>query len=70
MTLKSFMNEERKEPGDRNNDTSKPDEGTTHTTDPQEHMEGPVSSPMKKMGEAFDTDQNKKDADEERERKL
>jgi hypothetical protein len=64
------MSEERKQNRDRNNDTSKPDEGTMHTTDPQEHMEGPVSSPMKKMGEAFDTDQNKKEADEEKERKL
>jgi hypothetical protein len=70
MTSKIFMSEERKERKDRNNDTSKPDEETMHTTDPQEHMEGPVSSPMKKMGEAFDTDQNKKDADEEKERKL
>lgn len=64
------MKEERKETDVRNNDTSKPDEGTLHTTDPQKNMEGPVSSSMKEMGKAFDTDQSKKEADEERDRKL
>ncbi len=28
-------------------DTLKPDPGTTNTTDPQEHMEGPISSLVK-----------------------
>jgi hypothetical protein len=64
------MNQERKETNDRNNDTSKPDAGTLNTTDPQEHMEGPVSSSMKEMGKTFDTDQNKTEADEEREKKM
>jgi hypothetical protein len=67
---KSFMKEERKETEVRNNDTSKPDAGTLHTTDPQENMEGPVSSSTKGLGKAFDTDQSKKEADEERDRKL
>lgn len=64
------MNNERKDGDVRNNDTSKPDDGTLHTTDPQENMEGPVSSSMKGLGEAFDTDQSKEEADEERDRKL
>lgn len=64
------MKEERKEPHTRNNDASEPDAGTLHTTDPQENMEGPVSSSMKGLGEAFDTDENKEEADEERKRKL
>ena len=31
---------------DGQNDLDKPDPETLHTTDPQEHMEGPVSSVM------------------------
>lgn len=34
----------------------KSDPGTTHTTDPQEHMKGPVSTLMQKIGEAFPDD--------------
>ncbi|MEJ7913928.1 MAG: hypothetical protein WKF70_12290 [Chitinophagaceae bacterium] len=35
-----------------NNDAAvKPDSETLKTTDPQEHMEGPLSSLMKKAGE-------------------
>jgi hypothetical protein len=43
----------------------KPDAETLHTTDPQEKMEGPVSTTMHKAGEAFDTDQTKEEADRE-----
>lgn len=32
----------------------KSDPETLHTTDPQEHMEGPVSSLMRGLGEGFD----------------
>ena len=32
--------------------------------DPQEKMEGPVSSSIKKTGEAFETSESKKDANE------
>ncbi|HEY1020765.1 MAG TPA: hypothetical protein VGE06_00570 [Flavisolibacter sp.] len=46
--------------------TPKPDAETLHTTDPQENMEGPVSSSMHKTGKAFDTDQSKEEADRER----
>lgn len=47
-----------------------PDPETLHTTDPQEHMEGPVSSLMHKTGESFETDQTKNEADNEKERKM
>jgi hypothetical protein len=67
---KKIMSQERKDTDVRNNDTSKPDKGTLHTTDPQEHMEGPVSSSMKEMGKAFDTEESKKEADEKREEKI
>lgn len=64
------MKDERNETNSRNNDTAKPDAGTLHTTDPQENMEGPVSSSMKGLGEAFDTDESKKEADDERNGKM
>jgi hypothetical protein len=56
--------------GSEDNSGPKPDPETTHTTDPQEHMEGPVSSLMHNTGEAFDTDESQKEADEERDSKL
>lgn len=64
------MSKNRKETDIRNNATSKPDAGTLHSTDPQEQMEGPVSSSMKEMGEAFDTNESKEEADEKKERNL
>jgi len=70
VSKKTYMSNERKDGDVRNNDTSKPDEGTLHTTDPQKNMEGPVSSSMKGLGDAFDTDQSKEDADEERDGNL
>ena len=42
--------------------TPKPDEETLHTTDPQEHMKGPVSSMMHQTGKGFETDETKADA--------
>jgi len=49
--------------------TLKPDPETLHTTDPQEHMEGPVSSfiqKIKEAGEAND-DESKEEADKKKE---
>jgi len=40
QTAKDTQKEKKKE----TSDTIKPDPGTTDTTDPQEHMEGPLSS--------------------------
>jgi hypothetical protein len=38
-----------------NNDAAiKPDPETLHTTDPQEHMKGPISSPMHKIEETME----------------
>jgi hypothetical protein len=36
----------------------KSDPGTNHSTDPQENMEGPVSSIMHKIEESFDSEEN------------
>jgi hypothetical protein len=58
----------------RNNENSddpfKPDPETLHKTDPQENMEGPVSSLIKSHGEAFKTDETKEEADEEKEKEM
>lgn len=39
----------------------KPDPETTHTTDPQEHMEGPISSLMKKTEKSFESEDSAKE---------
>jgi len=48
----------------------KPDRETLGKTDPQKHMEGPVSSSMKKTGHVFDTDETKEEADSKKDRNL
>jgi hypothetical protein len=50
--------------------TPKPDTETLHTTDPQEHMDGPVSSGIQKAGDVFDSGESKEEADEEREKSF
>ncbi|MEO8771232.1 MAG: hypothetical protein ABI402_14150 [Ferruginibacter sp.] len=47
-----------------------PEPETLHTTDPQEHMEGPISSLLKKAGGSFDTNKTKEEADEEKEKNM
>ena len=64
------MSNERNNQNDKANDTSRPDPGTLHKTDPQENMEGPVSSSMLKTGEPFDTNESQHEADEKRERNM
>ncbi|MEO8763544.1 MAG: hypothetical protein ABI416_04620 [Ginsengibacter sp.] len=53
------------EKDDQSEEVIKSDPETLHTTDPQEHMEGPISSIMHKLGEGFDD----KDAPKEKEEK-
>ena len=48
----------------------KPDSETLHTTDPQENMKGPVSSPLKETGEAFDSSENREDADQRKDKGI
>ena len=50
--------------------TPKPDQETLHTTDPQEHMKGPFSSTMHETGEAFETDETKREADREKDERI
>lgn len=64
------MADEKKQGEDANHSGLKPDPGTTHTTDPQENMEGPVSSLMHETGHAFESDKSKQEADEKRDSKM
>jgi hypothetical protein len=66
-----FMIDKRTHTDDKgDNKITQPDPETLHTTDPQENMEGPVSSLMHDTGGAFDSDKTAKEADEERDRNL
>ena len=47
-----------------------PDEETLNTPDPQEKMEGPISSTMHKIGEGFDTNESKEDAEKKRDENM
>ncbi len=47
----------------KNGSEKKGDPETINTTDPQEHMEGPISSLMHKAAQNFDDKVTKKDAD-------
>jgi hypothetical protein len=62
----------KKEEKDRSHPISKPDPETLHTTDPQEHMKGPVSSTMQNIKEeAKKNDKvSKEEADREREKNM
>ena len=51
---------------DTSTPANKPEPETLHTTDPQEHMEGPLSSLMHSAGHSFETDKSKKEADKEK----
>ena len=68
------MNTERNDKGTNTNpkedNAAKPDPGTLHNTDPQENMQGPISSLLHDTGEQFTPDETKRDADEEKERNM
>ena len=57
----------KKEEKDRSQPVSKPDPETLNTTDPQEHMKGPVSSVMQNIKE--EANKNDKVSKEEADRK-
>ena len=62
----------KKEEKDTKHQGLKPDPETLHTTDPQEHMKGPVSSTMQGIKEeAKKNDKvSKEEADREREKNM
>lgn len=55
----------------QNKDASvKPEPETLHTTDPQENMEGPISSLVKKAGKELETGETKEEADREKDENM
>lgn len=67
------MNDERNKDeatGSKENKAAKPDPETLHTTDPQEHMRGPVSSALREVGQPFDTNESKEEADREKDKNM
>jgi hypothetical protein len=63
------MQDERKDQPNRDA-SPRPDPETLHKTDPQENMEGPVSSLMHKTGKGFETNKTKEEANEEKDRNI
>lgn len=61
-----------KDEKDKNKPVSKPDPETLHTTDPQEHMKGPVSSVMQNIKEEANKNDkvSKEEADRKREENM
>jgi hypothetical protein len=51
---------------DKKNSSLKPDPETLHTTDPQEHMKGPVSSAMQDIKEEAEKNDDKDEQDQEK----
>ena len=62
----------KKEEKDKSQTISKPDPETLHTTDPQEHMTGPVSSTMQGIKKEANKDDkvSKEEADRKREEHM
>ena len=60
--------EDKKEHGkdDQSEGAIKPDPETLHTTDPQEHMSGPISSLVRELGEGFDDEEAAKKVEDEK----
>jgi len=48
----------------------KPDPETLHTTDPQENMEGPVSSVMQNIKEGAENNETKEAADKKKDKNM
>lgn len=66
--MQNDQTEKSKEKEDNKDAAVKPDPETLNTTDPQEHMEGPISSLMHEAGHAFESDKAEKEAKEKKEK--
>ncbi len=54
--MSNEISQDKNEKGNSKDGALKPDSETQHTTDPQEHMEGPISSLMKKAEDSFESE--------------
>ncbi len=57
-------------PNEHNDAAVKPEPATLHTTDPQDKMEGPISSLVQGVKEGLEDDKTKAAADEEKDSKM
>jgi hypothetical protein len=58
--------ENKRKDEDKKNSSLEPDPETLHTTDPQEHMKGPVSSAMQDIKEEAEKNDDKDEQDREK----
>jgi hypothetical protein len=58
-----------KEKESNEDSTIKPDPETLNTTDPQEHMKGPISSLMQKTGDGFESEETEEEVRKKQENK-
>ncbi len=63
-------NDKTKKREDKHTDANKPEPETLHTPDPQEEMEGPVSSLVNKAGGTMKEEKTKEQADKERDEHM
>ena len=64
-------NEENKSRIEQHKDAAvKPEPETLHTPDPQDKMEGPISSLVQGLKDGLDNDESQKEADKEKDRKM
>jgi hypothetical protein len=64
--MQDKQTEKNQEKEDNKDAAVRPDAETLNTTDPQEHMEGPVSSLMHETGKAFESEKAERDAKEKK----
>ena len=65
------QNEENKNSKEQHKDAAvKPELETLHTPDPQDKMEGPISSLVQGVKDGLEDDETKKEADKEKDRKM
>ena len=63
-------NDQTKKGEEKNADANKPEPETLHTPDPQEKMEGPISSLVNKAGDTMNDSKTKDEADKERDENM
>ncbi len=65
--MQNEQTEKNKEQESNKDATVRPDAETLNTTDPQEHMEGPLSSLMHKTGDGFESNKAEQEVKEKKE---
>ena len=68
--MQNKQTENKKHKEQTNETVLQPDPETLHTTDPQDNMEGPISSLMHETGEKFEGDKTPEQAKKEKEEKM